>query len=61
MITGALATKVEVHGADVPETDSWVRVVGRYRAAEGADPETAVPVIDALEVVPTAQPQNPYE
>lgn len=57
----ALATKIEVRGAQAPATDSWVRVVGRYQATEGADPETAVPAVEALEVVPTAQPQNPYE
>lgn len=57
----ALATKIEVRGAHAPATDSWVRVRGRYQATGGADPETAVPAIEALEVVPTNQPQNPYE
>lgn len=57
----ALATKVEVRGAAPPATDSWVRVIGRYHASEGADPETAVPAVEALEVVPTTRPQNPYE
>jgi uncharacterized repeat protein (TIGR03943 family) len=57
----ALATKVEVRGAQVPQTDSWVRVIGRYQATDGADPETAVPAVEALEVVPTTKPQNPYE
>ncbi len=57
----ALATKVEIRGADAPPTDSWVRVVGRYQASGGADPSRAVPALEAVQVEPAEKPQNPYE
>lgn len=57
----ALATKVEIRGAEAPAIDSWVRVVGRYEPSGGADPSTAVPVLVALELEPIDKPQNPYE
>lgn len=57
----ALATKVEVRGADAPPTDSWVRVVGRYEPSGNADPATAVPVVVAQELQAIDKPQNPYE
>lgn len=57
----ALATKVEIRGADAPATDSWVRVVAAYDPSAGTDPETAVPAARALDVVPVDRPANPYE
>ncbi len=57
----ALATKVEVRGAEAPATDSWVRVVAIYEPSAGTDPETAVPAARALDVTPVDKPANPYE
>lgn len=57
----ALATKVEVRGAAPPQTDTWVRVVGRYAASDAANPSLAVPVVEATEVSPVDEPANPYE
>jgi uncharacterized repeat protein (TIGR03943 family) len=57
----ALATKVEVRGAAAPPTDSWVRVVGRYVPSGAANPSLAAPAVEAVEISPVDEPQNPYE
>lgn len=57
----ALATKVEVRGAPAPPTDTWVRVTGTYVASGADNPSLAVPAVQAQDVTPVDQPQNPYE
>lgn len=54
----ALGLLVQTAEADALETDSWVRVVGKFKVGDFAGER--IPVIVAERVEPTAQPAQPY-
>ncbi|MEV5548267.1 TIGR03943 family protein [Streptomyces sp. NPDC052309] len=58
----ATTVKVEVRGADAPETDTWVRVTGAWHP-EGRLGSAAAwpPVLEATTVERIAEPSDPYE
>lgn len=59
------AIQVAVHGAggQVPPTDSWVQVVGQWRAPpSGTTPQDVdAPPLDLMRMQAVPQPENPYE
>jgi uncharacterized repeat protein (TIGR03943 family) len=59
------AIQVAVHGVTggVPPTDSWVEVVGRWRAPPaGVTPQgNEVPPLDLVQMKTVPQPEHPYE
>jgi len=63
----AQAVQVAVHGVQgkVPPNDSWVEVIGRYRAPTGggdqAEEGDEVPLLDVDQMQTVPRPENPYE
>jgi uncharacterized repeat protein (TIGR03943 family) len=56
------AIKVAVAGAPAVADDEWVHVVGTWRPAPIATPETQqLPVLEVEELTRIAAPENPYE
>ena len=64
----AQAVQVAVHGVQgkVPPNDSWVEVIGRYRAPAGRgdqaeEEEEEIPLLDVDQMQTVPRPENPYE
>ncbi|MFF2194581.1 TIGR03943 family putative permease subunit [Streptomyces sp. NPDC058157] len=55
----ARTLRVEVHGAEAPDDDSWVEVTGVWRG-DRVTAENPVPAMKADAVKPVGQPLNPY-
>ncbi|MFJ3202442.1 TIGR03943 family putative permease subunit [Streptomyces sp. NPDC086989] len=55
----ARTLRVEVHGAEAPDDDSWVEVTGVWRGDQVAA-ENPVPTMEVDAVKPVGQPLNPY-
>ncbi|MEU9381722.1 TIGR03943 family protein [Streptomyces sp. NPDC048279] len=58
----ATTSKVQVRGADAPETDTWVTVTGTWLPMGGLGSASAWPPrLDAKTVSRVAEPSDPYE
>jgi uncharacterized repeat protein (TIGR03943 family) len=57
----AIASKVKVLDAPDLPADTWVTITGRWVPGGGTKSDTAIPLIEVIDLVEVPQPRNPYE
>ncbi|MFZ8925405.1 MAG: TIGR03943 family putative permease subunit [Candidatus Nanopelagicales bacterium] len=57
----AIASKVKVLDAPDLPADTWVTITGRWVPGGGTKTDTAIPLIEVIDLVEVPQPRNPYE
>ncbi len=57
----AIASKVKVLDAPDLPADTWVTITGRWVPGGGTKTDTAIPLIEVIDLVEVPQPENPYE
>ena len=57
----AIASKVKVLEAPDLPADTWVTLTGRWVPGGGTKTDTAIPLIEVIDLVEVPQPRNPYE
>ena len=57
----AIASKVTVLDAPDLPADTWVTITGRWGPGGGTKTDTAIPLIEVIDLVEVPQPENPYE
>ena len=57
----AIASKVKVLDAPDLPADTWVTITGRWVPGGGTKNDTAIPLIEVIDLVEVPQPRNPYE
>ena len=57
----AIASKVKVLNAPDLPADTWVTITGRWVPGGGTKSDTAIPLVEVIDLVEVPQPKNPYE
>lgn len=57
----AIASKVKVLNTPDLPADTWVTMTGRWVPGGGTKNDTAIPLIEVIDLVEVPQPRNPYE
>jgi uncharacterized repeat protein (TIGR03943 family) len=57
----AIASKVKVLNAPDLPADTWVTITGRWVPGGGTKSDTAIPLLEVIDLVEVPQPKNPYE
>ena len=57
----AIASKVKVLEAPDLPANTWVTITGRWVPGGGTKTDTAIPLIEVIDLVEVPQPKNPYE
>ena len=57
----AIASKVKVLNAPDLPADTWVTIRGRWVPGGGTKTDTAIPLVEVIDLVEVPQPRNPYE